>query len=44
MAQTVWTKYKDKQNYIFNLGSGLTPDVNPEKVEYFLNQLSSFRS
>ncbi len=44
MALTVWTKYKDKQNYIFNLGSGLTPDVNPEKVEYFLNQLSSFRS
>ena len=44
MAQTVWTKYKDKQNYVFNLGSGLTPDVNPEKVEYFLNQLSSFRS
>ena len=44
MAQTVWTKYKDKQNYVFNLGSGLTPDVNPEKVEYFLSQLSSFRS
>ena len=44
MAQTVWTKYKDKQNYIFNLGSGLTPDVNPAKVEYFLNQLSSIRS
>ena len=44
MAQTVWTRYKDKQNYVFNLGSGLTPDVNPEKVEYFLNQLSSFRS
>ena len=44
MALTVWNKYKDKQNYVFNLGSGLTPDVNPEKVEYFLNQLSSFRS
>ena len=44
MAQMVWAKYKDKQNYVFNLGSGLTPDINPEKVEYFLNQLSSFRS
>ena len=44
MAQMVWNKYKDRKNYIFNLGSGLTPDVNPEKVEYFLNQLSSFRS
>ena len=44
MAQMVWTKYKDRKNYIFNLGTGLTPDVNPEKVEYFLNQLSSFRS
>ncbi len=44
MALTVWNKYKDKQNYVFNLGSGLTPDINPEKVEYFLNQLSSFRS
>ena len=33
-----------KENYIFNLGSGLTPDINPEKVGYFLNQLSSFRS
>ena len=44
MALTVWNKYKDKQNYVFNLGSGLTPDINPEKVEYFLNQLASFRS
>ena len=37
-------KYKNKENYIFNLGSGLTPDINPEKVGYFLSQLSSFRS
>ena len=36
--------YKNKENYIFNLGSGLTPDINPEKVGYFLSQLSSFRS
>ena len=44
MAQLVHTKYKDRKNYIFNFGSGLTPDINPEKVGYFLNQLSSFRS
>ena len=44
MAELVYMKYKNKENYIFNLGSGLTPDINPEKVGYFLNQLSSFRS
>ena len=44
MAELVYVKYKNKENYIFNLGSGLTPDINPEKVGYFLSQLSSFRS
>ena len=44
MAELVYMKYKNKENYIFNLGSGLTPDINPEKVGYFLSQLSSFRS
>ena len=44
MAELVSMKYKNKKNYIFNLGSGLTPDINPEKVGYFLGQLSSFRS
>ena len=39
-----YMKYKNKENYIFNLGSGLTPDINPEKVGYFLSQLSSFGS
>ena len=44
MAQLVHTKYRDRKNYIFNLGSGLTPDINPDKVGYFLNELSSFGS
>ena len=44
MAELVYIKYKNKENYIFNLGSGLTPDINPEKVGYFLSQLSSFGS
>ena len=44
MAEKIFEKYADRKNYIFNVGSGITPDVNPENVGYFLNKLFSLRS
>jgi uroporphyrinogen decarboxylase len=44
LATQIFEKYKNKNNYIFNLGSGLTPDIDPEKVGIFLEKLSSLSS
>ena len=33
--------FQDYPGYIFNLGHGITPDINPEKVAVMLNALRS---
>ena len=38
------TKFKDRKNYIFNVGEGLTPDLDPEKIKIFLKTLRSLNS
>ena len=30
----ILTKYKDYPGYIFNLGHGITPNINPDKVKF----------
>ena len=33
--------FQDYPGYIFNLGHGITPDINPEKVAVMLDALRS---
>ena len=40
----IFTKFKDRKNYIFNVGEGLTPDLDPEKIKIFLKTLRSLNS
>ena len=40
----IFTKFKDRRNYIFNVGEGLTPDLDPEKIKIFLKTLRSLNS
>ena len=35
-------RFKDFPGYIFNLGHGLTPDINPEKVKYLTEIVREF--
>jgi uroporphyrinogen decarboxylase len=44
LAERIFHKYRAKNNYVFNLGSGITPDINPDKVGIFLEKLFSLRS
>ncbi len=44
IADTIFDKYHKKPNYIFNVGSGITPDINPDKVGVFLERLRLFNS
>ena len=44
LATKIFEKYKKNNNYIFNLGSGITPDIDPDKVGIFLERLSSLSS
>tara|TARA_Y100001935_G_scaffold253925_1_gene261494 strand:- start:5483 stop:6493 length:1011 start_codon:yes stop_codon:yes gene_type:complete len=44
IADAMFDKYHEKQNYIFNVGSGITPDINPDKVGVFLERLRLFNS
>ena len=44
LASKIFEKYKKNNNYIFNLGSGITPDIDPDKVGIFLERLSSLSS
>ena len=43
-AKEIKAKFSNRENYVFNLGSGITPDIKPEKVDLFLAELSSFGS
>ena len=43
-AHEIFKKFKDKKNYIFNVGEGLTPDLDPEKIKIFLKTLRSLNS
>ena len=44
LADYIFEKYHTKQNYIFNVGSGITPDIDPDKVSLFLERLRLFNS
>tara|TARA_B100000287_G_scaffold158349_1_gene149393 strand:- start:4616 stop:5635 length:1020 start_codon:yes stop_codon:yes gene_type:complete len=44
IADLIFEKYHTKPNYIFNVGSGITPDINPDKVSLFLERLRIFNS
>ena len=44
LADHIFEKYHTKQNYIFNVGSGITPDIDPDKVSLFLERLRLFNS
>ena len=43
-ALEIFKKFKDRKNYIFNVGEGLTPDLDPEKIKIFLKTLRSLNS
>lgn len=44
LAEEIFEKYSQKYNYVCNLGSGLTPDISPDKVSVFLNKLRFLNS
>jgi uroporphyrinogen decarboxylase len=44
LADDIYSKYKRKNNYVCNLGSGITPDIDPNKVGLFLNRLRGLNS
>lgn len=41
-AYQILSKYKDYPGYIFNLGHGITPDINPDKVKYLTDIVREF--
>jgi len=44
LADDIYYKYKSNNNYVCNLGSGITPDIDPNKVGLFLNRLRLLNS
>ena len=38
----ILSKYKDYPGYIFNLGHGITPDINPDNVKYLTDIVREF--
>ena len=44
LADDIYSKYKSNNNYVCNLGSGITPDIDPNKIGLFLNRLRFLNS
>tara|TARA_B100000767_G_scaffold235966_1_gene229481 strand:+ start:159 stop:1196 length:1038 start_codon:yes stop_codon:yes gene_type:complete len=40
-AFKILDKYRDYPGYIFNLGHGITPDINPDKIKYLTDLVRS---
>ena len=44
LAEHIFESYKSHENYVCNLGSGITPDIDPNKVGVFLEKLRLLNS
>lgn len=44
LAEYIFESYKSHENYVCNLGSGITPDIDPNKVGVFLEKLRLLNS
>ena len=38
-VKTMVEKFKNYPGYIFNLGHGITPDINPDKVKFLTDSI-----
>ena len=41
-TKIILDKFKDYPGYIFNLGHGITPDINPSKVKYLTDIIREY--
>ena len=41
-VDAILTTMQDRPGHIFNLGHGLMPDINPEKVALVVNRVKAF--
>ena len=41
-VQAILDGYGQGSGHVFNLGHGITPDVDPEKVKFFIEAVQSF--
>ena len=44
LAENIFEKYSQCENYVCNVGSGITPDIDPNKVGLFLQRLRVLNS
>ena len=44
LAEDIYEKYSHCENYVCNVGSGITPDIDPNKVGLFLQRLRVLNS
>ena len=44
LAENIYKKYSQYGNYVCNVGSGITPDIDPNKVGLFLQRLRVLNS
>ena len=44
LAENIYEKYSQCENYVCNVGSGITPDIDPNKVGLFLQRLRVLNS